>query len=135
MKNLEVKASLDSMGVVQDFVIHDIESSSPPADLIHDIKLVLEEIFTNIVFYAYSGSEGTVRITCFLSSDRDYCVRFDDSGIPFDPLTFEVSDLDLDFAERDVGGLGIHLVRQLAHDIHYHRDGQYNVLTVTFRIR
>jgi anti-sigma regulatory factor (Ser/Thr protein kinase) len=135
MKKLQVKASLESMGIVQDLVIHDIETSAPPADLIQDIKLVLEEIFTNIVFYAYPGSEGTVHISCFRSSDRTYCIEFKDSGIPFDPLRFQVSDLDQDFSERAVGGLGIHLVRQLAHEVHYKREGQSNVLTVCFRIK
>jgi serine/threonine-protein kinase RsbW len=135
MKNLEVKANLESLEIVQDFVIQDIENSSPPANLVQDIRLVLEEIFTNIVFHAYPGSEGTVRITCFRSSDRHYRIQFNDSGIPFDPLTFEVSDLGQDLSERDVGGLGIHLVRQLAHAIHYHREGRRNLLTVTFRLK
>jgi anti-sigma regulatory factor (Ser/Thr protein kinase) len=134
MRILEVSASLDSMEAVQDFVIQGVDGANLSEGLRQDIRLVLEEVFSNIVFYAYPGSDGTVRITCFWRSDRVYSIRFSDSGVAFNPLEYEVADLEQDFGNREIGGLGIHLVKRLVHEIHYTRDGQSNVLTVSFRI-
>ncbi len=134
MKSLEVGARLDSLKVVQEFVIPDVEAMNGSEELIQDIKLVLEEVFTNIAFYAYPGEEGTVRLTSFRGSEGTCCIRFEDTGIPFNPLEFQEVDLEQEFSEREIGGLGIHLVKRLAHEVHYRREGQSNVLIVCFRI-
>ncbi|MHC1744760.1 MAG: ATP-binding protein [Syntrophobacteraceae bacterium] len=135
MKDLEVGAKLDSMDVVQDFVLREIEELIRSEESIQDIRLVLEEIFTNIAFYAYPDGEGTVRVTCFKGSDQTWCIAFQDTGIPFNPLEFHCPDLEQEFSERAIGGLGIHLVKQLAHEVHYRREAHFNVLTVCFRIK
>lgn len=134
MKTLEVSANLDSMAAVQDFVIDALDEPDRSEALIQDIRLVLEEVFTNIVFYAYPESPGTVGIAAFRGPDRLLWVRFTDWGVAFNPMEYEVADLEHDFAEREVGGLGIHLVRHLTHGMHYTREASCNVLTLSFHI-
>ncbi|NTV42101.1 MAG: anti-sigma factor antagonist [Syntrophobacteraceae bacterium] len=126
---------MDSLEILQNFVRQRVDHLAPSADLIQEIRLVVEELFANIVFYAYPDKPGTVRVRCFLDSAGSFCVRFIDWGIPFNPLTFEPPDLEEDFTDREIGGLGIHLVRQLAHDIRYIREENLNVLTVCFQMK
>lgn len=134
MKRLEVRAALDSLPVVQDFVTRDVRRLSPSVDLAQDIQLVLEEVFTNIVFYGRSGAEATVEISCSRGSDGLYTVELKDSGVPFNPLALEEPDLGKDFSDREIGGLGIHLVKSLVHAMDYRREGERNALTLRFRI-
>ncbi len=134
MKTLEVSADLNSLSAVQEFVMQALDESDRSEELVQDIRLVLEEIFTNIVFYAYPGRAGFVVVSVFEGPDHVFRVRFTDWGKAFNPMEYEVSDLDQDFDRREIGGLGIHLVRQLTHDIHYSREGPCNVLTLSFLI-
>jgi anti-sigma regulatory factor (Ser/Thr protein kinase) len=57
-------------------------------------------------------------------------VEFHDRGVPFDPTSVAEPDLAVPLAERQVGGLGIHLVRQTMRDLEYRRDGEWNQLTM-----
>ncbi|MCU0573428.1 MAG: ATP-binding protein [Syntrophobacteraceae bacterium] len=129
---MELKADMESLDALVDFVLGEIRGSNPPPDLAQDIRLVLEEVFTNIVFHAYPGSRGSVHVACHNRDKGRLYVEFRDTGIPFDPTKFMPSDLNRDFAEREIGGLGIHLVRQLAGKIQYERMGEWNVLLIGF---
>ncbi len=135
MDMLELHGNVDSLEILQNFVRQRVDRLAPSADLIQDIRLVVEELFANIVFYAYPDKPGDVRVRCFLDSAGSFCVRFIDRGIPFNPLTFDPPDLEEDFTDREIGGLGIHLVRQLAQDVRYIREGTSNVLTVCFQMQ
>ena len=133
MSTIELHGSIELLGDLEDFVLGELEHLRLSADLIQDIRLVAEEIFSNIVFHAYPGTGGTVRVRAFVADGGKFCIRFEDRGSPFNPLEHGPPNLDVDLAEREIGGLGIYLVRKLAHDIHYAREGGSNVLTVCFR--
>jgi anti-sigma regulatory factor (Ser/Thr protein kinase) len=95
-----------------------------------EINLVLEEIFTNIVHYGFADkTEHVVHIS--LSYDNGLVIiRIEDNGIPFNPLTSEPPDLDRSVEERDIGGLGIHLIKGYTNGIEYQRRGELNILTI-----
>lgn len=131
--SLTLSANLDSLKILEDFVLRRIEPLALSADCIQDIRLVLEELFANIVFYAYPEGPGVVHVECSVDSKRLLCIRLRDSGIPFNPLKCPEPDLDRDFTERKIGGLGIHLVKQIAHKIRYAREDGSNILTVCFQ--
>jgi serine/threonine-protein kinase RsbW len=134
MGAIELHGSIGLLSELEDYVLGELEHLRLSADLIQDIRLVAEEIFSNIVFHAYPGTEGTVRVRAFVADGGKFCIRFEDRGSPFNPLEHGPPNLDADLAEREIGGLGIYLVRKLAHHIHYARDeGGSNVLTVCFR--
>ncbi|MBP5713639.1 MAG: SpoIIE family protein phosphatase [Prevotella sp.] len=98
--------------------------------LAKEIRLGVEEAVVNVIDYAYpAGTEGD--ITVYVSSDGQE-VKFviSDTGIPFDPTEVDQTDTTLSIDERPVGGLGIHLVRQLMDSINYERMNGKNVLTL-----
>lgn len=96
------------------------------------MNLALEEAVVNVMNYAYpSDTEGTVEISvCACSGSLTLTIT--DSGVAFDPTAKADADTSLGAEERPIGGLGIHLVRQIMDSISYERtaDG-YNVLTMT----
>ena len=94
------------------------------------LNLALEEAVTNVILYAYpDGSDGLVDIEAVL---REHSIEFTitDSGFPFDPTVVPEVDITLLADERSIGGLGIHLVRQIMDEVRYQRLDNKNVLTL-----
>lgn len=95
--------------------------------------LALDEIVTNVVSYGFADAPETpqIRIDFGLGDDR-LEVRIEDNGRAFDPLTeAPLPDVTLSVDERPIGGLGIHLAKNLIHDISYRRVRNRNRLTLT----
>ena len=90
------------------------------------ILLACEEAFANMV--SYSGAD-IIGARCTIV-DKDLVVRFEDNGIPFDPLNAVLPEKDFD--DLDTGGMGIIILRKTAKDILYFRIGGKNLLTITF---
>ena len=112
-----------------------IDSIGVPEELSMPINLALEEIVTNVMLYAYPGKSGQVLVECNKAvSDQPSAIRLiftvTDSGIPFDPTKKEEVDTTLSAEERPIGGLGIHLVRQIMDEVSYERVEDKNVLTL-----
>ncbi|EPR30975.1 putative anti-sigma regulatory factor, serine/threonine protein kinase [Alkalidesulfovibrio alkalitolerans DSM 16529] len=99
-----------------------------------EINLVLDELVTNIISYGYP-SEETHFIDLSLSVEGDELTAvIEDAGIPFDPLSAKSPDIDAPIEERGVGGLGIHLARNMVREMHYERRDGRNVLTLKKRV-
>jgi len=95
-----------------------------------DLNLVLEELFTNSVRHGgCAGMENAVLVRLQLL-DHAVLVEFADRGTPFDPLTAPVPNIEATLEERGVGGLGVHLVRQIMRDLEYRRADGWNRLTM-----
>ena len=108
----------------------DIEKS-----LGRQLRLAVEEAVVNVINYAYpDDTEGDVTVKMMSDGETLQC-QIIDSGIPFDPTTKEKVDITLSAAERQVGGLGILLVRELMDSINYERKDEQNVLTLTKKIK
>jgi sigma-B regulation protein RsbU (phosphoserine phosphatase) len=94
------------------------------------INVVFDELLTNIISYAYQDNkEHDIGIKVELSADR-LKVSMVDDGIPFNPLGVETPDTELPLEERKIGGLGIHLVRNMMDKVSYRRRIHKNVITV-----
>ncbi len=94
------------------------------------MHVVFDELLTNIISYAYpDDKEHDIGIKVELSADR-LKVSMVDDGIPFNPLGVETPDTDLPLEEREIGGLGIHLVRKMMDKVSYRRRIDKNVITV-----
>ncbi len=103
------------------------------ADQGYLMRLVVEEIATNIVKYGYDdGARDMIQVRCALV-DGALQVRIRDRGRPFDPRDHADPDLTVPAAERDIGGLGLFFVRELADRLSYHHDpaSGWNELIVT----
>jgi sigma-B regulation protein RsbU (phosphoserine phosphatase) len=94
------------------------------------MNVVFDELLTNIISYAYQDDkEHDIKIKVELSADR-LKVSMVDGGIPFNPLGVETPDTELPLEERKIGGLGIHLVRNMMDKVSYRRRIDKNVITV-----
>ncbi len=91
------------------------------------LALSTEEAVMNICSYAYKIPPGEVAIQ--VSSTPERCrVIFRDRGIPFDPFSLEEPDLGASMEDREIGGLGILLMRRVMDEVHYTREGDENLL-------
>ena len=99
--------------------------------LSRQMQLAVEEAVVNVIDYAYTkGTEGIIEVN-IMSDGHRMKVRITDSGVPFDPTAKEKADTSLSAEDRQIGGLGILLVRELMDAINYeHADGK-NILTLT----
>ena len=132
MEELEIEASMNNLYEVIDFINLELDSIDCPPDLETQLNLVTEEIFTNIVKYAYPRTGGNAVIG--IKTGEEIKLKFEDEGIPFNPLEIPAPNLWNAPEDREIGGLGIHLVRQLMDKVEYLRDGNKNILTMTKRI-
>lgn len=105
-----------------------------PASVRRSMHVVLDELLTNTMVYGFAGREGgEVTVEAMLRPDR-VCVTLTDDGRPFDPFAMEAPDTTLTTQARRIGGLGIHLVRQMMDEVSYHRRADRNVLVLEKRL-
>lgn len=131
MKELIVSAVVENIETVTDFVNETLELLHCPAKTQMKIAIAVDEIFSNIAYYAYgdNGGDVTVRIE-EQTQPGGIILTFIDSGIPYNPLEQEDPDLSLSLEERPIGGIGIFMMKQMMDDISYcYRDGQ-NILNI-----
>ena len=99
-------------------------------ELCMSLNLAMEEAVVNVIDYAYpQGTSGTVDI-CALADGDAVAFVITDSGIPFDPTAAKEVDTTLPLEERQIGGLGIHLIRKIMDDVSYERRDNKNILTL-----
>ena len=99
--------------------------------LIPTLNMALDDLLNNVVQYAFPNdpTEHTIEVEGEVR-DEYVALTITDDGIPFNPLTVATPDLSLLLHEREIGGLGIHLVRSMFDEVTYHRNVGRNVLTV-----
>ncbi|MFI4941748.1 MAG: ATP-binding protein [Burkholderiales bacterium] len=111
-----------------------LRSASTREETVLDLRLVAEEVLTNVAHHAYDdAAQHWIRLRLTLLAD-EVTLEFTDDGRPFDPLAKAPRGLDADGAERAIGGLGIHLTLALVDAAEYDRRGSENVLTLTKRL-
>ena len=126
-------ATMDELNNVLKFIgdgIKDIKDSK----LLKKFNLVVEEIFVNIVSYAYSDSDTNNTVTISIKDNDDKTIiTFIDSGKHFNPLIKDDPDLSLSVDERPIGGLGIYLVKKMMDNVEYEYKDNKNILTIEKR--
>ena len=129
MKKRTIDAKVDNLQQVLEFVDAELESVDCPMKAQMQIDIAVEEIFVNIARYAYAPGEGHAVIGILAEPGRAE-ITFADSGMPYDPLAREDPDVTLSAEEREIGGLGIFMVKKTMDDMRYeYTDGQ-NLLTL-----
>ena len=104
---------------------HDLEKS-----VRRKINLVLDDLLNNIISYAYPDEEvHHIKLKVEISDSRLILIITDD-GVPFNPFGTDDPDITLSLEERPIGGLGIHLVRNIMDEVDYHRHTDKNVVTL-----
>lgn len=111
------------------------DSLACPPVVVHDITLAIEEIFSNIVFYGF-GDDLDHLITLHLAIDSDKLIlTLQDEGIPFNPLNVHSADREKSLEDREKGGMGIFLAKNLMDAMDYRRERGKNILRMEKRYR
>lgn len=131
MAELNIEASLDNLSKVLEFVDEYLENYGCSMKAQMQIDIAIEEIFVNIARYAYHPQTGPATICVEVEEEPlQVSVSFLDSGIPYDPLKKKDPDIGLSAEEREIGGLGIFMVKKSMDEISYeYKDGN-NILTI-----
>lgn len=135
MKEMTLRAVLDNIPKITAFIDSELEALDCPLKAQMQIDMAIDELFGNIAHYAYGDKVGdaTVRFE-FDPSTREASITFMDSGVAFDPLQRTDPDTTLSAEERQIGGLGIFLVRKTMDMMNYHRKNGMNMLTIIKKI-
>ena len=129
-KNAEisVKPDKDCIQTVTGFIENILEEWKVPMKVANKVQIAVDEIFSNIVYYSQAKN---ARLTV-MESDEELSLLFEDDGIPYDPTTAKEPNITLSAEEREIGGLGIFMVKKMAANIHYENTDGENILTVVF---
>ena len=96
--------------------------------VIYELNLALEEVISNIIFYGYEDNEEHQISIEFSHKNKTLFITISDDGRPFNPLETSEPNLGCPFEERDIGGLGIFLVRNVIDELYYKCENNSNIL-------
>ena len=131
VKELTMEATVENIPKVTAFVDAELEALDCPVKAQMQIDVAIDELFSNIAYYAYHPDTGPATVRVEVEEDpMAVVITFIDHGTPYDPLTAETPDVTLPAEERPTGGLGIFLVRKTMDDVSYeYKDGR-NILKI-----
>ena len=129
-KQLVLQNDIEQVPLLAQFVDEACETAGLNMATSMKLNLAIEEAVVNVMNYAYpQGTVGDINIEA-QADDEQLAFIISDSGSPFDPTAQQEADITLSAEERPIGGLGIHLVRQIMDDVAYERKDNYNILTL-----
>lgn len=129
-QQLEVPAEVDQLARVRAFVRSVAAGFGAARRPLADVVQAVDECVTNTIVHGYKGQPGTVQVE-LEREGKDLVVRLRDSAPPFDPT--RVLQPDLSGPHRRLGGMGVHLARQMTDDMSYRRRRSGNELTLVKR--
>jgi serine/threonine-protein kinase RsbW len=132
MNRLRLPATMESLEGFRFFLGQELEQLDVAPARRLEIELVLEELLTNIIRYAYASGQGEVEVGYSLEHPHRLCLFLMDWGRRFNPLECEPPELSLDLSRRPIGGLGVYLARQLADNLEYRYGDHANQVTLCF---
>ena len=128
---LTVIATLENYDRVAEFVEGELEIRDVPVAAQAQIVIALDEMYTNVAKYAYADDPGEVTVRLdFTEQITEVKMTIMDCGIPYDPLKRPDPDVTLEAEARQIGGLGIYMVKQMMDDVSYEYRGGMNILRI-----
>jgi sigma-B regulation protein RsbU (phosphoserine phosphatase) len=128
--DISIKNRYEDMSLVEDKFAAFAEENDLPDAVKQSMSIVLDEMLNNVISYAYRGEKEKEIEVVFELSGKRLVVTIKDSGVPFNPFARETPDISESIEEREIGGLGIHMVRSLMDEYSYHRQINKNVVTL-----
>ena len=128
----KLPARIEMITPLTDDINAELEKLDCPLKAQNQIDVAIDEVFANIASYAYEGREGdaTVRMEYDEASETVF-LTFIDEGMPYDPSKTAEPDITLSAEERDVGGLGVFIVRKIMDDLKYRYEDNRNILEIS----
>lgn len=128
MKELVIDATTENLDAVLDFINSELEENGCSTKLQTQIAIAVEEIFVNIAHYAYNPDVGGAAIR--VKIDDEITIEFEDKGAPYNPLEKADPDVTAGADEREIGGLGIFMVKKIMDAVEYRHESGKNVLVI-----
>ena len=131
-----MSANIENLDALLDFIEKGAKELGIENQTLYKILISTDEILTNIISYAYPEKTGDLKIGYYpKKKEGKFVIKIMDWGFPFNPLPKEADDLERGIDERKMGGLGIHMVRELVDEMTYKREGTSNVFTMVISIK
>jgi serine/threonine-protein kinase RsbW len=127
---------MESMAEIRTFVEATCTTAGIGREDYLKVLLIVEELFTNTVTHGYREESESAVWIAFDPSDTGFTLRYEDAAPPHNPFgEYRPLDTAVLIAQQPVGGLGLKLIRSLARDAGYSREGERNCIRLTFAIR
>lgn len=131
IREIRAKNDLQEIERVSQFATEFGEAADLPERIVFAMNLALEEILVNIINYGYDdGGVHEVCVRLAIDADGALVIEVEDDARPFDPTSLPEVDLEQSIEDRNIGGLGIHLVRTMFDDFEYHRREPHGNLLI-----
>ena len=131
MKELTINAVIENIPAVTEFVEEQLEVLGCPMRVQMQINIAIDELFSNIAYYAYNPDVGPATVRVEVQQEPPAVViSFIDNGVPYDPLSKEDPDTSLSAEDRKIGGLGIYMVKKSMDAVTYEYKNGQNILTI-----
>lgn len=129
-KEIKIKNEVGELERVNQFVEEIGEELGLDMELQMNLNLVMEEMVSNVIFYAYpEGKEEEIELVAE-SNGKELTFVLSDKGKEFDPTMKEDANPDINPMERDIGGMGIYIVKNIMNQVTYQRLEGKNLLTM-----
>ena len=131
MREMDIAATLENLDTVMAFVDQQLEEAGCSMKTQMQIDIAVEEVYVNIAHYAYNPEIGGVTIRVQIEEEPlAVILTFIDKGKPYDPLAKEDPDVTLAAEDRQIGGLGIFMVKKSMDNVSYEYNEGRNILTL-----
>ena len=126
MNELLIEAKTENVDTVLNFINKHIGECPPKIS--NQIGIAVDEVLSNIIRYAYHPDTGSVLARIIVNNV--ITIEFEDGGMAYDPFSSDDPDFTLSAEERDIGGLGIFILKNIMDSVKYRREGNKNILTI-----
>ena len=131
LKEMTLTAVPANISKVTEFVNAQLAAADCPRKAMGQIDVAIDEIFANIAAYAYEPATGLATVRFNLEDEpKAAVITFIDRGKPYDPLSAAAPDITLSADDREIGGLGVFIVRQTMDDVSYRYEDGQNILSI-----
>ena len=127
MEELLVEAKLENMDTVVDFINARLVDCNKKTQ--NQIGIAVDEVFSNIVHYAYTPEVGKAIVRIAVDSEV-IAIEFEDNGIEYNPLFEKEPDITSSVEEREISGLGVFMLKNIMDSVEYKRKNSKNILTI-----
>ena len=132
--NYSYRSKIQEIPIIREHLAEIAKSWSIPESELRQIRVIVEELFSNIVRFAYAD-KGSHEVKISLrKNDQLITIRIVDDGIPFNPVNYQ-TEPNFDPVASETGGMGLTLIRTFSDSIKYSRTNQKNLLEITKKIK
>lgn len=134
-KVLEISNQIEDLSKVNAFLEEMGDEWGLPVPLVLSMTLVMEEALTNIMLYAFDDNNKHIIKIFFKKSDDGFSITIVDDGKEYDPTSKPDPDITLPAEQREIGGLGIFLIKKIMDQVRYQRNNDRNYLILNKKMK